>query len=429
MGSESPTVKPPTSHDLNHTMTHYPNTLTNRACSTHSQPMLFLDDHHELATPLFWSGVVRRPVARGREPLHPRHFGRLLTSGLLGLGLLVSALPLVAADFISDMHRIVQTPLEPLMPGRAEADEGIFLPGLRPDRSGPPPTADLFAIDPRWETWAQWPACPDVPATVLAANFVYWSKLAVPWAYGRLLQQWHEQAADAQVRLAEFQRQRAAASLPVLDALIKQEQAALADHRAKTWPRSALARGVFEALSAPWDELGLGPALGAILAGPKEGEPEGEKVSIRLLNAVQNRLRQRMAQAGMPSAVSTEALRLDQELAAIQARLNAGDAPGARLLAWEVFSATLDLSWPVAPSRVPSSTDLGLPAPTESTEEVERPSPVAKAGRKASGGWELKFGPRPSAAPSAKPQAGRSYGFEFKFGQQPQRQNKRVKRP
>jgi len=436
VGRESPTVKPPTSHYSKRIMTHCPSTLPNRACSTHSQPMLFLDDYHELATPLFWSGVVRRPVARCREPLQPRHFGRLLTSGLLGVGLLGSALPLVAADFISEGRRIVQTPLEPLMPGRAEADEGIVLPGQRPDRSGPPPTADRFAIDPRWETWAQWPACPDVPATALASNFVYWSKLAVPWAYGRLLQQWHEQAADAQVRLAEFQRQRAAAvasgsaaSLPVLDALIKQEQAALADHRAKTWPRSAPARGVFEALSAPWDELGLGPALGAILAGPKEGEPEGEKVSIRLLNAVQNRLRQRTAQAGMPPAVSTEALRLDQELAAIQARLNAGDAPGARLLAWEIFSATLDLSWPVAPSRVPSSTDLGLPAPTESTEEVERPSPVAKAGREASGGWELKFGPRPSAAPSAKPQAGRSYGFEFKFGPSPQRQTKRGKKP
>lgn len=398
--------------------------------------MLFLDDYHELATPLFWSGVVRRPVARCREPLQPRHFGRLLTSGLLGVGLLGSALPLVAADFISEGRRIVQTPLEPLMPGRAEADEGIVLPGQRPDRSGPPPTADRFAIDPRWETWAQWPACPDVPATALASNFVYWSKLAVPWAYGRLLQQWHEQAADAQVRLAEFQRQRAAAvasgsaaSLPVLDALIKQEQAALADHRAKTWPRSAPARGVFEALSAPWDELGLGPALGPILAGQTGSDFGAKRLSDPQLGAVISRLMQGATQPGVPQVVYAEALRLSHALTAIEVRCKAGDYPGARELTRAIFDEALNLTWPTEELELASPMELSVEStPKSPKQEVASLAPprvapdLGQVLNAQAALWE-------AAQPAALEGRGRLSATELEAVQELIRQVERLKRP
>lgn len=338
-----------------------------------------------------------------------------VSSLLLGWGLVSGAPPLIGAEFPPETRRIVPTPLVPLMPGRSEADEGIGLPGPRPTRSSPAPTADSVPIDPRWKIWAQWPTCPDVPASALATNFVYWSKLAVPWSYGRLFRQWQEQATDAQVRLTEFQRQRTAAlpsgsvaRLAMLYALIQGEQASLADHRAEAWPPATLARRVFEGLSAPWDKLGLAPAIGAILAEPNDREAEGERVSVRLLNTVQSRLRQLAGQAGTVPAVSAEALRLDQELRAIQARLNAGDAAEARRLAWELFNEALNVSWTVGNPDVPSSMGLSLADSAEPPEPVDPGSPVPEAGRRTIPGLETKSGPQRATTTPATSQAGRS---------------------
>lgn len=332
-----------------------------------TQPLSSFDDNQKPARPLLWNTVVRRPAARCREPLHPRHFRRLLTTGLLGLGLLVSALPLVAADFISEVHRIVQTPLEPLMPGRSEADEGIVLPGLRPDRSGPLPTAGSFAIDPRWETWAQWPACPDVSATALATNFVFWSRLAIPWSYGHQRKQWREQAETAQEHLVGLRVQRAKAvefgldaDLRKLDDQTKRERAHGGECQPETWAPAVQARKILGGLAAPWDVIGLGSALGPILAGQTGSDFGTKRLSDPQLGAVKSRLMRAANQPGVPQGVYAEALSLSHALTAIEVRCKAGDYPGARELTRAIFDEALNLTWPGEEPGWASPKELGM---------------------------------------------------------------------
>ncbi len=332
--------------------------------------MLFLDDHHELATPLFWSGVVRRPVARGREPLHPRHFRRLLTSGLLGLGLLSSALPLVAADFTFRVGRVVNKPLVPLGPPPIEIDAGMDLARVRQPERAYPQELDQFTLDPRWKTWAQWPPCPEVAGGELATNFVFWAKLAIPWSYGQLLKQWHETAEAAQEHLAELRSQRAKAvefsldaDLRRIDDQMKREKALVGASRPETWSAEVQARKVLGGLSAQWDVVGLGPALGHLLAGQTGSEFGAKRISDPQLGSVKSRLMQGATQPGVPQTVYAEALRLSQALTAIEAHCKAGDYPGARELARAIFDEALNLTWPTEEPGWASPKELSVARP------------------------------------------------------------------